>query len=194
MKEIWKDIPFYEGIYEASSFGRIRSKEGKVTYSELHGKRVWKSRIIKNKQKKVNPQTGYRVTLWKDKRPKDWLVARLCCLAFHGIPENFELKNTGKRVTVNHKDGNRLNNHISNLEWMTLEENIKHGFDNGLYSSSKITKLTNLNTGEELEFNSMSKASLHMGYNFRYISEKTKKHHQFQNKEWKWEVIKRIKE
>ena len=45
-KEMWKDIPNYEGIYQASTFGRIRTCEGKTTYTKRHGIRHWKQRIL----------------------------------------------------------------------------------------------------------------------------------------------------
>lgn len=47
--ETWKDIPDYEGIYEVSDKGRVRTTENKITYSELHGERKWKQRILKQK-------------------------------------------------------------------------------------------------------------------------------------------------
>ena len=57
-EETWKDIKGYEGIYQASSFGRIRTVEGKTTYTERHGVRHWKSRILKGRGN--NPVTGAR--------------------------------------------------------------------------------------------------------------------------------------
>ena len=135
--EIWKDIPLYEGIYQASNLGRVRSVNGKKTHSKRHGIRTWKGKILKNKTKIVNAHTGYRITLWLNKKPKDWLVARLICLAFYGIPTGIAIKGTGNRITVNHKDGNRLNNRVENLEWCTLKENIRHAFRNGLMHNRK---------------------------------------------------------
>ena len=107
MQETWKEIPGYEGLYEASTFGRIRTCEGKKTYSILHGERVWKQRILKPKACSDYNICGYRVTLWKDKKPKDYLVARLVCTTFH---ENL----IGTNMTVNQKGGNRLNNNVDN--------------------------------------------------------------------------------
>ena len=90
--ELWKDIPGYEGIYEASTNGRIRTKKSKTTYTEKHGVRTWKSRILKGRGN--NKQTGARVSLWKDGKYKDHLVARLIAYTFLGIPD--------KKLTVNH--------------------------------------------------------------------------------------------
>lgn len=125
--EKWKDIPGYEGIYQASNYGRIRTVEGKITCNKRYGKRVWKSRILKGRGD--NPTTGKRVNLWKEGKPKDFLVARLVAITFLGVPpEGF---------TVNHIDGNRMNNELDNLEWLSLADNIRHGFNTGLYSKSQ---------------------------------------------------------
>lgn len=161
--EIWKDIPNYEGLYEASSFGRIRTKEGKVTFTQHHGTRHWKSRIMKGRGD--NYQTGKRVCLWKDGKCKDWLVARLVATTFLGEP-------TKNVDTVNHKDGNRLNNRIENLEWLSRGDNVRHAFDNGLIPTCKKIKLFNNNC--ELFFRSMALASKHIGRNKNYISYKLK--------------------
>ena len=157
--EIWKDIPGYQGAYQASSYGRIRTAEGKVTHSVRHGIRKWKSRILKTRG--INPQTGHRVTLWKNKSSKDYLVARLVCVTFHGPP--------GFKETVNHIDGNRFNNKIENLEWVSLKENIQHAFETGLMDSS--LKPVYL---DDIRFNSMSEASRWIGRNSGYISNSLK--------------------
>ena len=129
--EIWKDIPNYEGIYQASTFGNIRTVDNKVTYSAKHGERHWKSRILKGRGNNVI--TGKRVNLWKDKKGKDWLVARLIAMTFLGEPK--------ERMTVKHIDGNRMNNKIENLEWLSLADNIRHGFNTGLYKTQKPIKI-----------------------------------------------------
>ena len=168
--EVWKPIPFYEDLYEVSSFGRVRSVEGKVTHSKRHGIRVWKGRILKNKTKEVNAQTGYRVSLWKHKKSKEWLVARLVAMAFLGIPKGFYLKDTGKRMTVNHKDGNRLNNNINNLEWVTLKENIQHAFKNGLMPTQHEIILIDKETSQSKVFRSKAQASIFLGKCENYVS------------------------
>ena len=126
--EIWKDIPNYEGIYQASSFGRIRTVEGKTTYTKRHGARHWKSRIMKGRG---NFPIGKRVGLWKNGIVKDWLVARLVAITFLGYPTN-------NANTVNHKNGNRFDNRLENLEWLSLEDNIRHAFDTGLVPLKRI--------------------------------------------------------
>ena len=166
-KEEWKEIPGYESLYEASSFGRIRTCNGKTTFTEWHGIRVWKSRILKNKTKTPD-DSGFKVSLWKNGEAKTWLVHRLCALTFLGEPQNIELKSTGERMTVNHKDGNRLNNNIENLEWLTLADNIRHAFDNGFINTSYKTKI--IIDKNVIEFSSMTLADKYIGRANGYIS------------------------
>ena len=156
--EVWKDIPEYEGIYQASSYGRIRTSPNKTTFTEMHGIRHWKSRIMKGRGDNI--RTGKRVGLWKNGKCKDWLVARLVAITFLGKP-------TKEANTVNHINGNRLDNRIENLEWLSLGDNIRHAFSTGLMPYKKI-KLFNKDC--ELVFRSMALASKHIGRNQGYIS------------------------
>ena len=117
----WRDIPGYEGIYQASSDGQIRTVDGKVTHSVRHGKRVWKGRVLKQK---ISKDKSCRVELYKNKKSKTWLVHRLVAITF--IPKVY-----GKDY-INHIDGNRLNNSVNNLEWCNYTENNNHAFDNDL--------------------------------------------------------------
>lgn len=162
--EKWKDIPDYEGIYEASTLGRIRSKPGKTTFSKRHGTRHWQTRVLKQKG---NREYGKRVTLWKDGKPKDLLVARIVAMTWvDGYQEC---------LTVNHIDGDRLNNNVENLEWVTLADNIRHGFETGLYTSVVPIKLKHIHTGDVYEFKSLAEASRFLGKNNGYVSGKLKK-------------------
>lgn len=161
-KEIWKPIPNYEGIYEASNLGRIRTCEGKTTHTDRHGTRHWKQRILKPRGE--TPKTGYRVSLWKDGKQKDWLVARLVASAFYGESD----------LTVNHIDGNRLNNRVENLEWCSVAENIRKGFATGLFK--KTQKRIKLKKGDEIiEFASYNDANRFLGKSLSFISEKIKR-------------------
>ena len=162
--EKWKDVPSYEGVYEVSNKGRVRTKEGKTTHSVLHGTRVWKSRVLKEK----NP-TGrdVRVDLWKNKKARTFLVHRLVAKAF--IP------NTENKPCINHKDGNPRNNNVENLEWATYKENQNHAFDNNLAKTNIRTVLKNTKTNELHEFRSMAMASDFIGRNTGYISGRVKR-------------------
>lgn len=161
--EIWKDVPGYEEIYEVSNLGRVRTKEGKVTYTERHGKRRWKQRVIKDKTPNGR---DVRVSLWKDGKCKDWLVHRLVAFAF--IP-----KENG-RDSINHKDGNPKNNKVENLEWCNHKENNNHAFDNRLIPARNLV-LVCKETYEPYYFRSLSKASEFLGKNQGYLSGALKK-------------------
>lgn len=163
--ETWKDVPGYEGIYQASTLGRIRTVEGKTTYTQRHGVRKWKSRVLKCRGH--NPKTGFRISLWKDGCMKDALVARVVAITFLGEPpEGF---------TVNHIDGNRFNNCIDNLEWLSLADNIRHGFATGLYRCKKAVAIER--EGLIFEFDSLANLSRFLGRGARYASNAIKRGH-----------------
>lgn len=165
MEEIWKDIDNYDG-YQVSNLGRVRT-HNKITHTEKHGTRHWKDRILHYKpsttnKKTTNQGTGYRVDLWKNGKPKTLLVARLVLSTFTNTDINTEL-------TVNHKDGNRMNNNINNLEWLSIKDNIRYGFENNQYDKCcKKCILTKDN--KKYEFNSFRKASRFLMKNDSYIS------------------------
>lgn len=169
--EIWRDIPCYEGIYQASTYGQIRTAPGKITSNARYGTRRWKSRILKGRGD--NAATGRRVSLWKDGTVRDWLVARLVATTFLGSPpEGF---------TVNHKDGNRFNNHIDNLEWLSIGDNIRHGFETGLYSSQK--PISGMYKGEVYSFRSYAELNRFLGKGHHYTSEALKKGRQLKDRD-----------
>jgi hypothetical protein len=158
----WRDVPSYEGIYQVSNDGRVRTIEGKMTTSILHGERHWHSRILKTKDtwaKKRTVWCGERVTLCKDKQPKEYLVHRLEACAFLGYPLDSEL-------TVNHKDGNRRNNSIDNLEMITRAENIRHGFRTGLYKHTMKPITLVDDNGTEHSFQSSAEATRWLGKSY----------------------------
>lgn len=167
-KEIWKDIPGYEGIYQASTFGNIRTAEGKITSNKRYAVRRWKQRILKPKSPKSDGYRGdLRVSLWKDGASKDFLVARLVAMTW--------VKGYSDDMTVNHIDGNYLNNRIDNLEWVSLRDNIRKGFETGLFSKSQ-TKVRLIDENHNyIDFASLSEASRYLSRNNGYISNRIKK-------------------
>lgn len=119
MIELWKDIKDAEGIYQVSNLGRI-----KILYRELptpHGGIYYQQEKIKA----IHKVAGYmQVALSINKKHTCFKVHRLVAIAF--IP-NHENKNF-----INHKDGNKTNNHFDNLEWCTSSENQQHAYNTGL--------------------------------------------------------------
>ena len=172
--EIWKDIPGYEGYYQASNKGKIKSL---LFQNNILNKKYSREKILKQKKDKYN---SYRVELWKDGKSKTWLVHRLVGITFLGIPK--------ENMTINHKDGNRLNNNVENLEWCTLKENINHGFRTGLYTFQIKTRVKNKKDNTVNEFISMAEASRYIGRNSGYISDKTNKGY-YENELYCWELL-----
>lgn len=156
---IWKDIVGYEGLYEVSNTGVVRTHANKTTYTARHGVRKWKQKELKEK----NPSgRDVRVTLWKEGKSKDYLVHRLVALAFLEQPKG--------KDCVNHIDGNPKNNNISNLEWCDHKENNNHAFDTGLISTGRKVILVHKETCEPIYFRSMSRASAFLGYGETYLA------------------------
>ena len=120
-KEIWKDIPEYEGVYQVSNLGRVRSLK-------------WgKQRILKGGK---NPKGYSLASLCKDGNVITNKIHRLVMLAFVGESD----------LQVNHINGIKTDNRLENLEYCTGPENIQHAFDTGLMArgedvyNSKLTK------------------------------------------------------
>lgn len=115
MKEKWKSVYGYEGFYEVSNFGKVRSVERFIKYPNgfKYKKKSKKRKLTKN-------NSGYlTVSLFRQNKEKRFLVHRLVARAF--------CKEYNQSKVVNHIDGDRLNNNAANLEWCEHWENIKHG-------------------------------------------------------------------
>ena len=127
MEEIWKDIEGYEGIYQVSNLGRIRSLDR--YYERPHPRNGVPTRYFKRGQIVVTHpgRNGYIGAVLKvGGVQKNFMVHRLVAKAF--VPGYFE------GADVNHKDCNRQNNQADNLEWMTRRDNLK--YDNGQNESA----------------------------------------------------------
>lgn len=114
--EVWKNIVGYEGVYEISNLGRIKSlPKIKGRYMQKH------SHLL---SPKIHRDGYLCVTLQLDKIKKHIQLQRLVALNF--------ISNQKNLPQVNHKDGNKHNNFVDNLEWCTCKENINHAWDTGL--------------------------------------------------------------
>lgn len=114
MEEIWKDVPGYEDRYQVSNLCRVRSKDRYVRKNFLR-----KGKLLKPS---LNTQGYLWFSTWKGQHLR---VHRAVALAFIPNPNNYPF--------VNHKDGNKLNNSIINLEWCTVQMNSQHAYDLGLH-------------------------------------------------------------
>ena len=113
MKEIWKDIPEYKGLYQISNLGRVKS----LNYNHTGKKRI------------LSPGTsrGYLcVILCKNGKIKKFTIHRLVAMTFLENPDNLPM--------VNHKDENKQNNSVSNLEWCTSQYNVTYNNRHRIYS------------------------------------------------------------
>ena len=117
-EEEWKAIRGYEGIYEVSNFGNVRSLP-RYKRGNFDSKVFIEGKTIKQVK---NNRGYYIVQLSKNNKVKNFSVHRLVAEAFIPNPNNFP--------QVNHKDEDKSNNIVSNLEWMTLKRNINYGTRN----------------------------------------------------------------
>ena len=155
MNEIWKDIPNYEGYYQVSNLGRVKSLDRIITYS--NGKEVYtKGKIIKQSKDSHN---RLRLILNKNGKKKNYFVHSLVALSFIGEkPDNY---------IVAHCNGDNNDNRLSNLRYDTIKENsidmYRHGgkvsigkfsindvmkigyfYDSGNYTMSEIGEMYNV--------------------------------------------------
>lgn len=168
-KEIWKDVVGYEGLYEVSNIGRVKSLN-KNNYGLIMSQYITKK--------------GYfRLQLTKEKRQKKHLVHRLVAEAFIPNPHNYP--------EVNHKDEDKLNNKVENLEWCTTHYNVNYGTSikkRSKIQSKPIIQFTldgeyirefdSIASAEKLGFNSggismccQGKYKHHKGYIWRYADD-----------------------
>ena len=107
MDEIWKDIEGYEGLYQVSNTGQVKSLN-------------YKGRGVVKLLKQAINYNGYkRVSLYKDGKQKHYFVHRLVAMTFIPNPDDLPI--------INHKDENKTNNNVNNLEWCTHKYNNNYG-------------------------------------------------------------------
>lgn len=150
--EIWKSIEGFEGRYEVSNYGRVRSLDHVV--SKMHKTGVMYPHTIKGRIRKFGFSGGRKgrkyPTVIITKRPlvKHCMIHRIVAIAFVPNPEG--------KLEVNHKDGDKLNNHYDNLEWCTRKENTQHAstarllWDNGIHFNAKLNLKTVFKIKREL--------------------------------------------
>lgn len=168
MGEIWKDIEGYEGLYQISSIGRIKALS----------KKVGRGRQYQVAEKILKPQitpNGYlRLHLNKDGKRKYYSVHRLVAIAFIHNPNNYP--------QINHKDENKTNNNVINLEWCTPEYNANYGTRNDKICHSKMGHIVTQETRNKLRLKNLGSNSSLYGTRRseetrQKISESLKKYH-----------------
>lgn len=130
-QEIWKDIIGYEGIYQISSLGRVKSVSRCVNH--INGVRHVHSKILK-----PNSCSLYlNISLSRKCVMNRFTIHRLVAKAFIPNPNNLP--------QVNHRDGNKFNNKVENLEWCSSSDNQKHAYRIGLKKSPNLGRFGSLN-------------------------------------------------
>lgn len=130
-KQYWRDIPNYEGKYQVSNTGRVRS---------LNYGRTGKIKVLKQGTK----DNGYKVVvIYKNGKRKKYLVHRLVAQAFIPNPNNYPI--------INHKDENKTNNAVWNLEWCTYEYNVNYGNCKQKIKEAKSDNVLYINTQHQTQ-------------------------------------------
>ena len=178
MNEIWKPIVGWEGLYEVSNLGNVRSLDRYVFKGDF--KLFCKGKLLKPTFHKSNYML---VTLRNSGFQKASKVHQL-------VMEAFNPNLTGKVLEINHIDGNTQNNKLCNLEWVTHKENLQHASKHHLLSTYKPINQYDLNGNFIKRWDSMNeardfygfginslrnackrKSGIHKGYIWRYANE-----------------------
>ncbi len=181
--EIWKSINGFENLYKISSTGKIKSLgNGKSTNGKYKGERILKTGISTR---------GYeKVKLFKNGERYYFMVHRL-------VASHFLVEKHGKNE-VNHKDGVKTNNDVSNLEWLSASENQLHAFATGLqvarrgaeHSQSKAVRQIGLDGTEIRVWESIKQIQRELGWNSYGIIKCCKKLPKYNTAyKFKWEYV-----
>lgn len=162
MEEVWKDIKGYEGIYMVSNKGRIKSLERKIETRNRWGKmeRRFPGKIIKPS---ICKRTGYyNVVLNNSDGGKTFKVHRLVAIAF--------VENKNNLPQVNHKDENKINNCVENLEWCTAKYNSNYGTKTKRAAKAQSKKVAKMKNGGIIEiYDSLHDVTRKTGISFKNV-------------------------
>ena len=170
MKEIWKDVNGYEGLYQISNTGRIKSLSHYARNNVNGGKRLTKGRILS--QYKI-PNGYFKVQLSKNGVRKKHYLHRIVAKAF--------LNNKDNLSDVNHIDGNKGNNFVENLEWCNHRDNQIHMVKNRMTSTAKPV----LCVETEKAFSSMTEAEKETGFDRHFIKKSCESGNDYKGYHWR---------
>lgn len=162
MNEIWKNAVGYEGLYEVSNLGRVRSVDRYDSLGHFRESIILRQHLDHN---------GYKfVALFKDGKRKSIKIHRIVAMAFIPNPNNLP--------QVNHIDENKINNNVDNLEWCDCKYNCNYGTRNERTAKARINHpntskqviLIDLNNGKSFIFPSLSECSREKYLDLRNLS------------------------
>ena len=141
--ENWKDVVGWEEFYQVSNLGRIKAKERVMFYDRNLNRGLEKKTVYERIRKpKLNKHTGYLMVGLNGKgKSTNVTIHSMVAKAFIS---NYKGEGKGKGLCTNHKDGNKLNNSIENLEVITQGENLRHAFKNDLIKTNHKIKYENI--------------------------------------------------
>lgn len=151
--EIWKTIPTNTN-YQVSNYGNVRSLDRTVVYKDGRTKVCKGTNLIGR-----NRRGYYYVSIGRN---NDVAIHRLVATMFIDNPNQYDC--------VNHKDGDKHNNRVDNLEWCNYTQNLVHAYDTGLNPRQKKVKQFNLDGTFVAEWKSASECERVLGFNHRKIS------------------------
>lgn len=164
-KEIWEPISGFEGTYEVSNFGAVRSLDRLIVHNTYKETAKNKTQFNKGKVLAIrhnNMGKGYAyVMLYLNSKHYKRFVHRLVAQAF--------IENPNHKKEVNHIDGNPRNNYYGNLEWVSRRENVAHALSEGLIDCRRKVRAISP-SGTVLKFDSIKSASEYFGCNRTSIS------------------------
>lgn len=158
MKEIWKDVRGYKGMYQVSSKGRVRTLGRYIKIRDTSMKRFLQPKFLRF----IYNRDYHTVCLYKNYKAKWYKVHQLVAKAFIPNPYN--------KPQINHKNCKRKDNRVKNLEWATQKENNIHMHKMGRVPSGCKSKLALLNSKQLIQVRAMIKS----GYTQQTIADKFK--------------------
>ena len=134
MQEIWKDIKDFEGLYQVSNLGKVKSLKREVVYCEGNKTKNKHHTVYEKIRIPTQKENGYlQIGLFKGNKNYNRYIHRLVADAFIDNPNNLK--------TVNHKNLNKQDNRVENLEWCSYSDNNEHARNNLCFKSGKKIKI-----------------------------------------------------